>query len=373
MLSTLLELENRLNIILPKKQAKEYVTTELITAAKKWSAAVWTMARQLGPMPLTQEQITAGLDLGKKPVYIFGVHRSGTTLLRDMLDGHPQLTVLPAEGTWYTNQQHKLSLLPDDSQMTYLGTEWVRRLANPINKAPFWLLGRSDENQTSYVDFARCVMAWWAIVDKKPGTQWPHLAIILAYATCTNNLHAKYWVDKTPTNERYLNRIQQEMPAAKMIHIVRNPFATFASRKKMEPTVSVHSALRDLKTSFGVATMQAQLNNPQFLLLRYEDICEDPNAAVKQLTNFLDIEPTATLAQPTVAGIPVKANSSFNKNGKAGEILKNNPADQHDPLTRNEQQVISAYLGKLSAKLNYPLITVGFLKGLYLRIKHRLI
>lgn len=330
------------------------------------------MAEELQSIPLSTDQVTQGLELAKNAVFICGVHRSGTTLLRDILDGHPSLVVLPSEGTYYTNQESKLKSMPEKDWAEYLGKEWLRRMANPINQPPYWLLGRSTDRGSFYVDFARYVMAWWTIIKHPPGTQWPHMAIILAYASCTGKLSARLWVDKTPTNERFLKRIWQELPSAKIVHMVREPIAIILSHKKMDPSFNLRHTLRYLKNSFYIAAQQSVLHDPRFLLLRYEDLCNDPQKITADLAVFLDIESSDTLNYPTVAGIPSQANSSFNKNAEAGTILKPQREKQENFLNGHEQNIAATYLGKLAARHKYSLKKIDFLSKLYLRIKYRL-
>ncbi|HEY0245466.1 MAG TPA: sulfotransferase [Mucilaginibacter sp.] len=371
MLSKIIEAEQRLNQLLPAERLEGSPPAHLITAAGAWSNLVWLMAEQLGPMPLTAGQITQGLELVQKPVFICGVHRSGTTLLKDILDGHPDLLVLPSEGTFYTNLEFKLQRLPANDWAGFLGREWLRRIANPINQPPYWLLGHSDNTDSPYVNFARYMMAWWAIIDHKKGTQWPHQAIVLAYASVTDKLTAQQWVDKTPTNERFVNRIWREMPHAKIIHIVREPVATLTSRKKMEPAISLRNALGYLKTSFTIAAKLQRVNEPRFMLLRYEDLCNQPQKAIKQLAAFLNIKALSVLGRPSVAGMPSQANSSFKKETKAGVILKQDQQVQQEVLSIAEQQLIAACMAKLAAKQHYKLASIGLLRGLYLSLRYR--
>ena len=215
-------------------------------------------------------------------------------------------------------------------------------------------------------------MAWWPIVDKK-NKVWPHLAIVLAYASSTNNLTAQYWVDKTPANERHLQRIWEDTNAAKVIHVIRDPLATLASRKKMEPAISLRNALADLKVSFKVAAQQSGLRHSHFMQVHYEELCEDPQLITKEIAAFLGIHRSDTLSQPTVAGAPSQANSSFIKEPAAGNIIRTAQHAQPDMLTKSEKDLIAAYIGSLSGKLNYPMDPVGFLRGLYLRIRYRLL
>ncbi|MDB5136896.1 MAG: sulfotransferase [Mucilaginibacter sp.] len=371
MSSKITEAENKLDALLPVGRLEQSPPGELMNAAKAWSQVVWDEAEQSGPMKLSDEEIIQGHMLAQSPVFICGVHRSGTTLVRDLLDGHPELVVLPSEGTFYTNLEFKLNSLPENERSAFLGKEWLRRLVNPINQPPYWLLGRSTNTVSPYVGFAQYIMAWWNIVDKK-NSQWPHTAIVLAYASCSGNLKAKLWIDKTPANERFLDRIWQEMPNAKIIHVIREPNAVISSRKTMEPSISMRVALRDLKMSFRAAVEQSDLNGPKFMLLRYEELCEYPQANIDRMVSFLNINPSITLNQSTVAGMPTKANSSFNREAPSGQILKPDQHSRPEVLIKTEQDLIAAYIGQLAAKLNYPLAKVGSLKKLFLQLRYRL-
>ncbi len=372
MISEIIEKEDRFNALLPALRMTGSPPQQLLDAAKLWSEAIWAAAEQPGPASLADNEITAGFRLAQNPVFINGVHRSGTTLVRNLLDGHPNLVVLPSEGTFYTNIEGKLRLLPEAEWAFFLGTEWLRRLANPINQAPYWLLGRSNAGGSPYILFARYVTAWWNAMPHKKDTQWPHMAIILAYASCTGNLHAKLWVDKSPANERFLTRIWQEMPEAKIVHVIRDPAATILSRKKMEPKLNLRRALLDLKISYGVAAEQSELKDQRFLLLRYEELCNNPGLIIAELSTFLNVETSPVLSQPSVAGKPAQANSSFAHETAAGQILTARQHIQNGALSIREQQLLSACLGKHAAKLNYSMLKTSIIRKLYLKLVYRL-
>lgn len=370
-LSKIVEAEYNFNALLPLRRLQHSPPGELIAAAGQWSQLVWAEAERQGPVPLTKDQVKSGFNLAQGPVFICGVHRSGTTLVRNLLDGHNKLSVLPSEGTFYTNLEHKLKTLPKNYRAAFLGMEWLRRLANPINQPPYWLLGRSTIENSPYVDFARYLIAWWNEVLHDGCTQWPHTAVLLAYASCFND-KAELWVDKTPVNERFLNRIWQEMPAAKIIVPVRNPVAVLSSRKKMESGLNLRQALLDLRMSFKVAVEQSEANNPKFFLVRYEQLSGEPVATMQKLAAFLDIEYSEILNTPTVAGMPAGANSSFKQDAAPGQILKQNEHEQNEALSKREMDLLSVAFGKHSGKLGYPLLKIGFLRKLYLRLRYRL-
>ncbi|PTR01230.1 sulfotransferase family protein [Mucilaginibacter yixingensis] len=352
---TIIELESRLDALLPMGKQDQRPTPALLQAAGQWSDAVWAAALEAGPIQLTKAQIERGLQLAMSPLFICGVHRSGTTLIRDLLDGHPDLTVLPAEGTFFTNQVHHLERLPTDEWGGYLTREWLRRLANPINQAPYWLLGRTTRTASLYVDFARYADAWHQVCSRRLGhiSQWPHLAIVLAYAAVTGAAEAKYWVDKTPTQELYLSAIRNEMANARFIHVLRAPVDVFISRKQMEPGLNLGRCLREMAATYKIARHEGRKEPGSYLVIRYENICEDVESITGQIARFLNINFSPILLIPTVAGKPARANSSFNSELPAGAIITKPRHLQH--LDAVDEQRLSAYLYRPALNIGYPL------------------
>ena len=324
---------------------------EWLDTARKWSAAVWNTAQQQGEAPFTAAAIERGLALAQRPVFICGAHRSGTTLVRDLLDGHPALAVLPAEGTFYTNFEKRLAGLSGKEQAGEMGQVWLRRLANPNNQAPFWLLGRSTEQGSPYIDFARELQAWWAVLQSRANGErslWPLTAVALAWAAMRRNGGIpRMWVEKTPTNERFLARLWREYPAAKVIHVVRDPEAALASHKALlggfSPTSRSTAAIfRNLARSYRVAAEQGMQASPErYLLIRYEDLVADTQQVAQRMAKFLGIEPLATLLEPTVAGMPATRNTSFPTGKPAGV------------LTSIDRACLKLVVGRNATKLGY--------------------
>lgn len=290
-----------------------------IAHAETWSQAVWKAATELGPAPLTPSMAAWGSAVARRPVFICGAHRSGTTLLRDLLDGHPALAVLPSEGSYFTHLEGKLAPLGPDERGALLGREWLRRLVNPINQPPYWLLGRSGEDASPYVAFAREWLAWSAS-PPSPSRSWPLAALAIAWGrTCAGNGPPRFtqWVEKTPGNEFHLRRIWRDFPAARILHVVREPAAVAASHAALIRHAPPHAhplagALRDLARSCGVALRMARTAPAdRYRIVRYEHLVADREAAMRGIAAFLDIEPGQCLFEPSVAGIPATPNTSF--------------------------------------------------------------
>ena len=320
-------------------------------------------------MQLDRELMLQGLELARRPVFVCGAHRSGTTLVRDLLDSHPALAVLPAEGTFFTNLERPLARLVPGQQLAFVGGEWLRRLANPIHKEPYWLLGRSSAERCPYVAFARSLMAWWPIARAHIGrtaSSWPLTAVALAYAQCGCGLGResplRHWVEKTPGNERFLARLRAEFPAARIIHVVRHPFAVLASHaqaaRRAGERPHVGRIAAQLLRSYRVASAQsAHCAAASYLLVRYEDLLESPAHSAERLAGFLGIALLPVLTRPTVAGAPAASNSSFRMDMAPGHI-EAAARDWREVLDASERARLIAVLGESAAQLGYHLGTL---------------
>ncbi|HEU0300512.1 MAG TPA: sulfotransferase [Longimicrobium sp.] len=349
----------------------------LLAAGRRWSAAVWAAAERAGPVGLTPEAVAWGRALVARPVFVVGVHRSGTTLLRDLLDGHPALSVLPSEGTWLTSLGPKLQRLPEAERLPALGQEWLRRLANPINQPPYWLLGRGTEAESPYVRFARALLAWEAAVGRAAGEWGPHVAVVLAYAWCTHGASSevRWWVEKTPTNERHLHRMRAAFPRAKVLHIVREPLAVFASHRQMEETARAsfrarRQVVRNLAATYRLAVERMRRPQPDHHLLRYEELCAAPERVMGEVAAFLGIEPLPILSQPTVAGMPAQSNTAFGDDGSRGGIHAPRP-DRAPPVSAEDREMVAACTGRLAERLGYRLPAPPWPRALLLRMAMR--
>jgi hypothetical protein len=369
-------LETSLNLLLPVQNLDPSPGRELLDTAQLWSEKIWEAAKIAGRWPLTNEQISQGRSLIQHPLFICGVHRSGTTLLRNLLDGHPALATLPSEGSFLTNFAGQLDQMPYQEREFYLGIRWIRRLANPINRPPYWSLGVSSASASPYVDFARKYSTWYGIAEKSFASQtifWPHLAVVLAYASCCNKPHgglaARYWVDKTPTNEKYIQKIWRELPEARIIQMIRSPGDTLLSRRYMEPSLDLRICLQDMRRSYRIAAEQAMKNEGRYLAIRYEELCEAPQPVINRLCEFLHIEPDPCLLKPTVAGRAAHVNSSFSAGLPEGIILKSRAHSGRSHLNARDSKLLRAFIYRQASRIGYALKSPGKLQALLIKLR----
>jgi hypothetical protein len=286
--------------------------------ARAWSQAVWRLARQLGPLLLDAAQVDEGRRIAQRPLFVCGAARSGTTLLRDLLDGHPALAVLPWEGKFFGAWEASLLREPDRAVDRH-GQEWLRRFANPTGQRPFWLLGRSGGGASPYVELARAYLGWSATFAKADGARGLQPAVALAAAAGRSpDLAAlRYWVDKTPGYEQHLPHVWSLFPRAKVIYLLREPSAVIASRAAGEARVGLAPTaparvLRNLASScLGAWRAKKIAPAGQFLVVRYEDLAARRAEAMAGIARFLAIDWNDCLLAQTIHGHPAEPNSAF--------------------------------------------------------------
>lgn len=354
---------------------------EQIDAGKKWALAVWDQATQEGGLTYSPEIIEQGLALSQEAVYLCGVERSGTTLLRNLLDNHSQLSVLPSEGTYFTSLETKMQAMPVSARKAFLCQEWLWRLVTSDHQPPFWLLGRSNEQASPYVDFARAFISWWEQAEKSLNqiSAWPSLVVQLAYAHSCQQISgpraAKLWVDKTPRNEMHLQRIWQEMSKAKIIYIARNPVAIINSRKKMDAFAGTPTKvfIQQLRQSLQMILSIQKKAEPRLLVLQYEALVAQPTETMQRVAHFLGINYEAGLLVPTIHGQATKSNSSFAEPEQAGSILKEKTQQAFIGLTESELHLLNASVAKEAAALGYDMPSMSGFQACWTRLKNGLL
>ena len=137
---------------------------------------------------------------------------------------------------------------------------------------------------------------------------------MLAHAQVTGQSHKRAWVEKTPLNEWHAQTIFRWFPAAKMIYIVRDPRATFASVRGFKKNLR-HQQMGVLRFCIEWrASLQAnRRNTARFpaLMIRYEDLVGESRPTLVAICEFLGIPFQESLLQPTFDGADFTGFSAY--------------------------------------------------------------
>jgi hypothetical protein len=256
----------------------------------------------------------------RRGLFLGGCPKSGTTLLLSLLDGHPKLAVLPEEThfleqrTEYTalaSYQAKLHRLMENSDLPRL--QGSRR--SQFREAPS--ADVRDYGDFDHQRFARLAESFI----EQPGMNDSLLLseMVRAYAIVIgcNWQSCVRWVEKSTSNELCTDALFGSFPEAKLLHVVRDPRAVFASRKRRLLNRSgcyskAHRLVRGWNRSCRQIPRLMDRRN-QYLVVRYEDLVLAPRQCLERVCRFVGIEFLPELLAPTRAGRQWQGNSSFHK------------------------------------------------------------
>ena len=199
--------------------------------------------------------------------FIVGVNRSGTTLLRLMLDSHPQLTIPP-----------ETHFVPEMIRLARRRNTTRKRLVRAATDHPRWGDFSLDENLL----LAR-------LQEVKPLN--PTDAIRAFYDLYAEKEGKPRWGDKTPRYMRAMPRIQRALPEARFIHLIRDgrDVALSQAERALDGEVpSLPEVAGRWRRRIETARVHAA-DLDHYLEVRYEDLVGEPESALRAVCEFLEL------------------------------------------------------------------------------------
>jgi len=252
-----------------------------------------------------------------KPIFILGCHKSGTTLLRNLLDGHKDLFAVPTEthflantGRWVKysyRKQNPRNLSFEEKKQRLI--EWIdlrNRKENMI--ADGFTSGKWD------IEALKKIMSENRTDNLRDLSDLFYTALyksLFAEALPLN----KRIVEKSVENSEFAADLELLYPNAKFIRIIRNPYSNLVSLRKYStkkekyfsfpymryPLRSMLDSFYDMYKNMGIIK--------NYKIIRYEDLLNNTENTMRDLTAFLQIEYNEGLLQPTLLSENWEGNS----------------------------------------------------------------
>jgi len=209
--------------------------------------------------------------MSDKPIFIVGVQRSGTTLLRLILNAHSEIAI-PEEARFLTPILKK-----DCSDKHYSGSE-LRTLIQYLKNNSQFALWNFDSN------------AFFEDLENKDRVSVKYLIEQMFRSYCDKE-GKRVWGDKSLFFGS-IDILHELFPNARFIHVIRDGRDVFDSWRKMDKTKNNPAvmALDWLLKEKSINKSFAQVPEANKLTVRYEDLLEQPESTVKSLSQFLGIE-----------------------------------------------------------------------------------
>lgn len=304
--------------------------------------------------PLGARPETGRSALADNATFICGHPKSGTSLLRSLLDSHPQLVVYPEETYFFrrvlpqtTGASHEK--VKELARRSFLNIfRWDRQGSHPLQE-------RFPGRDYSSISYERVVEAFDQRFDDSGGGAGEMLSSgILAFGDASRGLisDTARWVEKTPYNELFSEAIFGLWPKARCLHVYRDPRDNYASYRVKHPEwwpeTFAYSWRRS--TSRGIRN-HSNFGPDRYMSLRYEDLVRDPDAVMREVCSFLLIEFSAELVRPTRAGRDWAGNSMF---GDEFARISQAPIDRwKKELEHREILLLETALGRQMVHLSY--------------------
>jgi hypothetical protein len=200
---------------------------------------------------------------GAPAPFVVGVGRSGTTLLRLMLDAHPQLAIPP--------ETHFVPALIEQGR--------VQDPAGEILAARGW------------DDFG---LDPGLLRNRVAGLERPDPAAALRafYGLYAESRGKPRWGDKTPIYVKHMRAIAGTLEEARFVHLIRDGRDVALSRRArgMGAGKPMADTAERWKRRIEDARRQARRLRGRYLELRYEDLVAEPEPALRRICELVELE-----------------------------------------------------------------------------------
>lgn len=282
---------------------------------------------------------------------IVGAPRSGTTLLRFMLDSHPDMAIPPETGFLMEGKNLKGS--DDDSREKFFHTV----TAYPP-EAPNW----KDFQIPKEIFYER-------LLELHPFSTTEGFRLF--YQMYAERFNKKLWGDKTPLYCNNLNEIEELLPEARFIHLIRDGRDVAVSLRKQwfSPGHDIEIQAQYWLNNVQTARSQGK-RRKHYLEIRYEDLLQNPEKILKQVCNFIGLEFSEDMLR-YYERTPQRLKEHLGRFGKDGKVvvsqearLKQQEETQNPPdlaqigtwkkeLSIKDQQKFKEIAGDLLKELGY--------------------
>jgi hypothetical protein len=205
---------------------------------------------------------------GERLIFVGGAARSGTTLVQNMLDSHPDICGAP-----------EFLHIPD-----------IIRLRKALRQSV----------DRKYIDFYS-----YEDVDK-------HICSLIESFLCplADQYGRRFLSEKTPDNVLVFPDLISLFPGARFIHVVRDPRAIIASQlqvgkrgqergwKTQDFTHSVSAAVEYVGQCFQMGFASSEIAPERVLEVVYERVVRNPEYETKRICEFLKVEWSSQMLHP---------------------------------------------------------------------------
>ncbi len=267
---------------------------------------------------------------GSKPLFLVGMPRSGTKLLRTILNNHPSIGIATSETEFLPNW---IKEWPSYGELSERGN--FHKFYKRSMRFPYF---QNQQRKGTVIDEE----AWF-----KSCTTFDLPAVFSQ--VIQQNIGFKqnllFWGDKSPGYTFWIKEINDAFPNAKFVHIVRDPRDYALSVQKAWGR-NLSRAVQLWKDGTRYVDRVSQSPGVHLYTLKFEDLLQDPDATITKLCGFLGVP---FFPEMLTVGRVESVGDAAEKSG----IVKANMNKFAEKLTPTEIRKMESVCGKAMQRFDY--------------------
>lgn len=323
----------------------------------------------------------------KKPIFISGLRKSGTSMVKNLLDNHPDLYMYPPNEFHFFKFTHFQNLGRKISHVSVEKKSFDRTIEEVCESKwfnPFKRPGNIDWD--AFVDIEK--LHAFIRASKAVTYRDLFLDIVNAMAAATTafdgDLESHRFACKGVQQEEFFPELRSWFPDLKMIYVLRNPYGQLNSainnmrhtRKGYEEKMRIGTdvnkldasfkypylgpRLRQMRVSYYFMRKFSELYPDSFYILKYDDLLLDTGNTLKKLCEFLELRFHENLLEVTLCGEPI------HRIGWSVKLHKDNKVSQA-PLTAWKKQMsglamrlVTLYFSDMLQEFDFDVVESNF-------------
>lgn len=269
----------------------------------------------------------------KGPVFIVGMGRSGTKLIRTLLNNHNNISLPTTETQFIPHLIEEMGINKTREFEVYI--EYLKKTMF------FHRVQRHRKlNEDAILQF------------KSEGTVADFIETILKYYSYNFKNFKDYnyiWGDKTPYYVSYIDLLKNTFPKSRILHIVRDPRDVALSHNKTWGK-SIYGPAEEWRSTMENTTDRNYLENSWYKEIFYETLISDPDKIMQSVCSFLDIKYDHNMLkiESPVENLGDARSSSIESNNK--NKFKNFLSDNQ---IKRVESIVKPYLQNKGYELEY--------------------
>lgn len=271
-------------------------------------------------------------DVEKGLVFIVGCGRSGTTLVKSMLNSHPLVYISPETFFFSSITVKGSSLISREDKINHLSSYW-------------WIKDMMATNKSIEGVFEECM--------RKDHDDWNEVFLALL-GFLAKEEGVQIFGEKTPQHIRVATKLLATYKHCKILHIIRDPRAVYSSYLSVPVgTNQVSSVISEWSSAIDIH--KELKGDPRYFSLKYEDLVGNPATEMQEVCKFLDITyDTAMLSFFSRKKTGYAPEQSHHKN-TLSPVFKSSTDSWKEKLMATDIGLLEKFLGKEIAMMGYEL------------------